>query len=168
MQKTQNSAPTRRMQQTLFWALATMYHATATDKLLDSVCGHFASLLQHSDARQRPKAQEISNVIWALAVKQHTLKDGRLLDDFCMCIHGLLQSQDQRARPTSQAVANVMWALAQLQHAPPSEVVYAMLDHLVALCRTPGLQPKSQTSATFSLHVLNSGLVCIRVNSKSC
>ena len=171
------------------WALATMHHATATDKLLGSVCTHFASLLQHSDARQRPtsqavsnvmwalaeikhspqndrllddfclymhsllqsqdqrarpNAQAISNVMWALAEIKHSPQNDRLLDDFCMYMHSLLQSQDQRARPTLQNIANMLWALAQLQHAPLSEVVSAMLDHLVALCHTPGLQPKSQ------------------------
>ena len=89
-----------------------MHHAAATNNLLDLVCGHFASLLQHSDARQRPNAKEVANVMWAVAVKKHRLKDGRLLDDFCMYMHGLLQSQDQRAHPNAQEVVNMLWALA--------------------------------------------------------
>ena len=38
----------------------------------------------------------------------------------------------------------MLWALAQLKRAPPDEVVPTMLDHLVALCPTPGLQPTAQ------------------------
>ena len=126
------------------WALATMHHKAATDEVLDSVCQYFAGLMHHPDAQQRPTAQNVANVMWALAQMKHSPKIDRLLDHLCMYILSLLQSQDQRARPNEQSVANTLWSLAELKHAPPSEVVSDMLDHVVALCQTPGLQPTPQ------------------------
>ncbi|KAL3149780.1 hypothetical protein ABBQ38_013606 [Trebouxia sp. C0009 RCD-2024] len=127
----------------LVWALATMHHAAATSELLDCVCSYFGSLMQHPHKWLRPRSQDVANVMWAVAELKHSLED-RLLDDLCMYMHSLLQAEDLRSRPDAQQVANMLWALAQLKHAPPGEALSAMLDHLVALCLTPGLQPKPQ------------------------
>ena len=140
----QRARPKAQEVSIMLWALAELKHTLKDGRLRDDFCMYMHSLLQHPDAWQRPTSQAVSNFMWALAEVKHSPKDGWILDDFCMYMHGLLQSQDQRARPTSQNIANMLWALAQLQHAPLSEVVSAMLDHLVALCHTPGLQPKSQ------------------------
>ena len=140
----QRARPNAQNVANMLWAVAVTKHTLKDDRLLNDFCMYMHGLFLSQDQRARPNTHNIANMLWAVAVTKHTLKDGRLLDDFCMYVYSLLQSQDQRARPASQAVANMLWALAQLQHAPPSEVVSAMLDYLVALCQTPGLQPKSQ------------------------
>ena len=136
--------PNAQQSANILWALATMHHTAATYDLLDLVCQYFAGLMHHPDAQQRPTAQNVANVMWALAEMKHSPKNDRLLDHLCMYMLSLLQSQDRRARPNAQSVANSLWSLAELKHAPPSEVVLDMLDHVVALCQTPGLQPTPQ------------------------
>ncbi|KAL3149778.1 hypothetical protein ABBQ38_013604 [Trebouxia sp. C0009 RCD-2024] len=130
----------------MVWALAQLKHSPKDARLLDDLCVYMHSLLIAQGSRDRPGAQAVANMLWGLAVLQHPLKDpgGRLLDDLCMYMHSLLQAEDLRSRPNAQDVANVLWAVAQLKHAPPGEVGSAMLDHLVALCVTPRLQPKPQ------------------------
>ncbi|KAL3149807.1 hypothetical protein ABBQ38_013632 [Trebouxia sp. C0009 RCD-2024] len=128
-------------------ALAVLKYSLKDGSLLDDFCMYMHSLLHSRDARARPNVQEVANTLWALAVLQHPLKDGRLLDDFCKYINSLLQSQDARAHPNAQETANALWALGRMKHAPPSEVAFAMLDHLVALCQAPGLQPKPQATS---------------------
>ncbi|MCJ1368708.1 hypothetical protein MMC16_007853 [Acarospora aff. strigata] len=154
----QRARPKAQEVSIMLWALAELKHTLKDGRLRDDFCMYMHSLLQHPDAWQRPTSQAVSNFMWALAEVKHSPKDGWILDDFCMYMHGLLQSQDQRARLNAQDVANMLWALAELKHAPPNEVASALLDHLIALCQTPGLQLKSQEISNFSLHVLNSGL----------
>ena len=50
----------------------------------------------------------------------------------------------------------MLWALAELKHAPAGEVVSAMLYYFVALCQTPGVQPKS-------LEISNVFIACAEV-----
>ena len=58
-------------------------------------------------------------------------------------MHALLGSQDQRT-PDAQSIDNTLWGLKELKHAPLDDVVSAMLNRLVVLCRTPDMQPSSQ------------------------
>ncbi|KAL3149851.1 hypothetical protein ABBQ38_013672 [Trebouxia sp. C0009 RCD-2024] len=135
--------PTAQSAANVLWALATMGHQ-ATAEVLDTVTTHFAHITDSPNAKQRPNAQAVANVVWALGTLKHTPSDDRLLDCFCSHFRTLLQSQDQRTRPDAQATANMLWALKELKHAPAHDVVSAMLDRLLVLCQTPGLQPKSQ------------------------
>ncbi|KAL3149791.1 hypothetical protein ABBQ38_013617 [Trebouxia sp. C0009 RCD-2024] len=136
--------PTAQNIANTLWALAKLQHSLQDATLLDDFCIYMHSLLQSQNAWARPNAQEIANLLWALAKMRHSPKNNRLLDDFCMYMHSLLQRQDLGAPPGSQEVSNALWALARMKHAPPSEVVPAMLDHLVAWCQAPNLPATSQ------------------------
>ncbi|KAL3149781.1 hypothetical protein ABBQ38_013607 [Trebouxia sp. C0009 RCD-2024] len=144
----------------MVWALAQLKHSPKDARLLDELCVYMHSLVMAQGSRGRLGAQAVANMLWGLAVLQHPLKDpdGRLLDDLCMYMHSLLQAEDLRRRPIAQHIANMLWALAQLKHAPPGEALSAMLDHLVALCLTPGLQPKSQNISNCFLACAELGL----------
>ena len=126
-------------------ALAKMGHeAAAATEVVDQVCWHFAYLVGSPTAKQRPNSQAVANLMWALGTLKHTPANDRLLDHFCAYMHTLLQSRDKRDRPSAQETASTLWALAKLKHAPKYNLVSAMLDHLVILCQTTGLQPTSQ------------------------
>ena len=113
-------------------------------RVLDPVCMHFGQLMASSNAKERPDAQAVSNLVWALGTLKHTPADDRLLQSFCAYMHALLQSQDESSRPHAQDIAMTLWALAKLKHAPSHDLVSAMLDRFVLLCKTPGQQPSSQ------------------------
>lgn len=76
-------------------------------------------------------------------------RDERFLDDFCNYLFSLLKAQDQSTGNAAQAVAAASVALVRMKHAPPSELLSRVLDRLVAICQTPGLQPSPQTIRRF-------------------
>ena len=128
----------------MIWSLGTLEHAPQDVGFLDNSCMYMHRLLQSQDLRARPNSQQLANVLWAVAKLKYSLRDNRLLDDFCVYMHRLLQSKDLRAHPNAQDIANLFWALSQLRYPPPDGMVLAMLNNLVALCQTPGLQPHPQ------------------------
>ncbi|KAL3143914.1 hypothetical protein ABBQ32_003730 [Trebouxia sp. C0010 RCD-2024] len=169
----------------LTWAMAELQQSPKDSRFLDDLCKYMHSLLQSQDASARPNAQNIANFVRALAVLKHPPKDGRLLDGFCKYLHRLLHSRDTRARPTAQSIANTLWALAVLGHPLKdgwlldhfcmfmqsllqSRDTSAMLDHLVALCQAPGLQPTPQQTRTASWLVLSSASTYVKLKSRSC
>ena len=136
----------------VIWAVAVMRHPAASAvEVLNSACSRFAHLLSSPVVTQQPKAEEVASVVWSLGTLKHTPHDDALLDDLCVHMLTLLLSQDGRARPNAQATSSMLWGLAELKHAPPHHVGPALLDHLRALCQTPGWQPTSQAISN-SLH----------------
>ena len=137
--------PTAQACANVLSALAKLGHSSAAaTEMVDLVCLHFAHLIGSPSAKQQPSAQHVSNLVWALGRMNHTPTDDRLLNCFCAYMHTLLQSRNGRVSPKAQNIANVLWACAQLKYAPSHDVVTAMFDHLVALCKTTDLQPNSQ------------------------
>ena len=147
----------------LIWAVATMRHPAT--EVLDAACSHFASLLRSPIVKQHPKAEEVASVVWSMGTLKHTPLDEALLDDLCVHMLTLLWTGDYRTHPNAQATSSMLWGLAELKHAPSHDVGSAMLDHLQALCETPGWQPTSQALSN-SLHAcaelrLNATSVCV-------
>ena len=128
----------------MIWSLGTLEHAPQDVGFLDISCMYIHRLMQSQDPRARPNSQQVANVLWALTKLKYLLRDDRLLDDFCVYMHRLLQSKDLRAHPSAQDIAHLLWALSQLRYSPPNGLVLAMLNNLVDLCQTPGLQPQPQ------------------------
>lgn len=152
----------------LIWAVATMRHpAASATEVLNAASSRFANLLRSPSVKQHPKAEEVASVVWSLGTLKHTPLDDALLDDLCVHMLSLLWSQDRRSRPNAQATSSMLWGLAEVKHAPSHDVGSAMLDHLTALCQTPGWQPTSQAISN-SLHAsaelrLNVTSACVEV-----
>ena len=139
----------------VLWSSATLSFNPddAVPGMVHALTSKFVHLLEVAEEKHRPNAHDVANLVWALGVLKHTPLDDRLLKHCCTHMHTLLRSQDERNHPIAQGVANMLWALAQLKHAPSHDVVTAMLDRLVALRYTPGLQLNSQ-------NISNSFLAC--------
>ena len=151
--------PTAQACANVLLALAKLGHSSAAaSEVVDSVCLHFAHLMRSPNVKQRPAAQAVANLVWALGTLKHTPTDDRLLTHFCAYMLTLLRSQDEQTCPKAQNIANMLWALAQLKYAPSHDVVTAMFNTLVALCQTPGLQPKSQAISNSLLACAELGL----------
>ena len=133
----------------LIWAVATMRHPAT--EVLAAACSHFASLLRSPIVKQHPKAEEVASVVWSFGTLKQIPLDDALLKDLCAHMLTLLWSRDCRIHPNAQAISSMLWGLAELKHAPSHDVGSAMLDHLRALCKTPGWQPTSQAISN-SLH----------------
>ena len=126
----------------LMWSLTTMKHPAATRKLLDKVCGQFASRIGSTSPKNRPNAQETANLMWALGTLKLVPTDTQLLNKLCFHFVHLLESKDTVVPVTAQGVSNVLWSLRQQKHAPPHATASALLRHLPSLC-----QPSAQRLA---------------------
>ena len=79
-------------------------------------------------------------MLWALATMGHSPSDAAFASLCCERFQRLVVNEHANA----QSIANVLWGLSKLKRAPTDEVVVSMIDRTVALCRTPGQQPKAQ------------------------
>ncbi|KAL3146575.1 hypothetical protein ABBQ32_000815 [Trebouxia sp. C0010 RCD-2024] len=143
------------------WAISSMFWSSVTLRLDPDaavpgmgkdLAVKFVQLTDADKEDQRPNALSCVTVLEALTSMGHSGVTAQVAEAVCRCMCSLLQSTDQEARPTAKECANVLSALRELKHAPSHDVASAMLDHLVALCRSPGLEPTApdMTSCLFA------------------
>ncbi|KAL3149785.1 hypothetical protein ABBQ38_013611 [Trebouxia sp. C0009 RCD-2024] len=107
----------------------------------------FLQLIQATNQKRHPNAQNAANLVWALATMHHPAATSELLDCVCRHFGSLVQSLDAWQRPTAQGVANVSWALAELQHSPKDDRlldIFCMYMHSLLQTRDARARPSAQ------------------------
>lgn len=144
----------------VFWSSATLRLTpdAAVPGMVHDLILKFVQLTDTDKEEQRPNAQSCASLLEAVARMDSSAVQTYVLDAVCNRMCSLLQSPDQQIRPVAKDSAATLWALRKLKHAPSPEMVSAMLNHVAALCQTPGLQPTSADISSCLLACAELGL----------
>ncbi|KAL3149745.1 hypothetical protein ABBQ38_013571 [Trebouxia sp. C0009 RCD-2024] len=132
------------------WAISSVFWSSITLRLDPDaavpgmgkdLAAKFVQLTDADKEDQRPNALSCVTMLEALTRMGHSAETTQVAEAICLRMYSLLQSTDQQTCPTAKECADVLSALRELKHAPSHDVASAMLDHLVAMCRSPGLEP---------------------------
>ncbi|KAL3149824.1 hypothetical protein ABBQ38_013645 [Trebouxia sp. C0009 RCD-2024] len=103
-------------------------------------------LIDVSEEKQRPNAQEAANVLWALATMGHQAA-AEMVNAVCLHFARLTQHADAKQRPTAQAAAITLWALASMGHQAAAEVLDSVTTHFAHLVGSPNVKQRPDAQA---------------------